>query len=265
MPELPEVETVRNVLKTKILNQNIQEIQIYWDKIVKTDIEKFKTQLINQTIIDIKRIGKYLLFELNDYILVSHLRMEGKYFVTKELNKTKHDHIIFKLSNNYLIYNDTRKFGTMHLYLKTDKLTCLENCGIDALEIDLATFIQNSRKKKTTLKQLLLDQKVLAGVGNIYADEIIFATKLFPTMKIETLSDQNFADILKATKQILNQAIQQGGTTIRSYTSSLEVSGSFQLALNVHTQKQCRVCGNDITKIKVAQRGTYVCLKCQKP
>lgn len=265
MPELPEVETVRSILDSKLRNRTIKDVEIFWENIIKNpSINNFKEKIKNQKIRQFSRLGKHLIFELEDYILVSHLRMEGKYFIKKEYEKTKHDHVIFYLDEGYLVYNDTRKFGTMHLYAKSEPYQCFKKCGPDALKITLEEFKNNALKKKYTLKQLLLDQSIIAGIGNIYADEIIFACKLHPTQPITTLKDKDYKEILFHTNKILSSAIQAGGTTIRSYTSSLKVDGLFQLQLKVHTQKQCPECGCKIEKIKVVQRGTYLCPKCQK-
>lgn len=265
MPELPEVETVRRVLATQIIGKKIESVEVHWDKIIQyPSVQDFSSNIKNQTILDMQRLGKYLMFVLTDYVLVSHLRMEGKYFIKQTYEKTKHDHIIFKLNNGYLVYNDTRKFGTMHLYHKSEPIACISHIAKDALDMDLATFIENSAKKKSTLKQLLLDQSVIAGIGNIYADEIIYKSKLHPELNVKKINTKDFSRILKNTKIILNKAIEAGGTTIRSYTSSLKVDGRFQLQLAVHMQKKCPKCNSDIKKIKVAQRGTYICPKCQK-
>ncbi len=265
MPELPEVETVKRVLESKIKQRVIKKVEIYWDNIIKyPSINEFKDKMINQRIIGFSRLGKHLIFVLSDFILVSHLRMEGKYFIKQDYEKTKHDHVIFHLDEGYLVYNDTRKFGTMHLYHKTEQYQCLEKCAKDALEITLDEFKEKAKKKKYTLKQLLLDQSIIAGIGNIYADEIIFTCKLHPEQLVSTLKNKDYEKILTATKEILSKAIEAGGTTIRSYTSSLKVDGRFQLQLKVHTQKQCPICGSEIQKIKVSQRGTYLCPKCQK-
>lgn len=266
MPELPEVETVRAVLATKLQNKTIKNVEVYWDKIIQyPSLNEFKHNIQNQKFIDFKRHGKYLIFELEDYFLVSHLRMEGKYYVRFPQEKEKHTHVIFTLdSGEEFVYNDVRKFGTMHLYKKDEKITSMQKVGKDALLIELDELWDKTRNKTINAKTMLLDQHILAGVGNIYSDEILFASKIHPEQKIATLSKQQFSDILINTKKILKGAIKAGGTTIRSYTSSLGIDGRFQLKLKVHTKKQCPICNSDIIKIKVSGRGTYLCPNCQK-
>ncbi len=265
MPELPEVETVLKVLEKKIKNKTIRKVEVYHSKMIQNiTVEQFKTALINETFIGFERLGKNIILELNNYYLVSHLRMEGKYFLRFNTPLTKHDHVIFYFDNSYLAYNDTRKFGTFHLYSKDETIQCLQNYGEDALCITQAQFYEKVKNKKTTLKNLLLDQSNISGIGNIYADEIIYLSKMHPSQPTETISKRKYYEILQNTKIVLNRAIQAGGTTIRTYTSDYEIDGRFQLSLNVHMQKQCPKCFSPISKIKVAQRGTYICPKCQK-
>lgn len=265
MPELPEVETVLQVLKRKINQKTIQKVDVFYLPMIQyPTVVEFQQQLIGQTFIGFKRLGKNLIFELNDYYLISHLRMEGKYFVTQFHEKTKHEHVIFYFEDEQLVYHDIRKFGTFHLYKKTEEIKCLKHYGEDALEINFEHFYEKVSRKNTSIKQCLLDQSIISGIGNIYADEIIFKSKLHPLQNTKTISKRKYREILKNAKIILSQAIASGGTTIRSYTSDVAIDGRFQLQLQIHMQKRCGRCHRDVQKIKVAQRGTYICPKCQK-
>ena len=265
MPELPEVETVKNVLKKDLIGLKVIDVNIYYPEMVKTNnLDKIK----NEEFLNIKRLGKWLIFETTNYYLVSHLRMEGKYFYTNKFTKTSHDHIIFKLSNNYYLkYNDVRKFGVMYLVLK-DKLfldTPLKELGLEPFSMELTpNYLFNKlRLKKNSIKTCLLDQSIICGIGNIYADEILFKCRINPLKKAYLLNLNNCLDIINNTKEILTSAIKYKGTTIRSYTSSLGVYGSYQDKLLVHTKSICPICKTKINIIKVSGRTTYYCPKCQ--
>ena len=275
MPELPEVETVVRTLEHLIKDTTIMKIDVFYDKLINNvSIEKFKKMMKAQTFHHFKRIGKYLIFEMDDYNLVVHLRMEGKFYVkdTGSNYDAKHTHSVFYLSNNkQLEYHDTRKFGRMYIYSKGEDITtcsAFKNVGYDAFDehIDVDYLWDMSKGRKITLKHFLLDQRVMAGIGNIYADEICFRCGIHPESKVDRLTNEDFTNILTSTRIILNGAIKAGGTTIRSYTSSLGVDGRFQLQLKVHgkNKEKCQVCESVIEKIKVGERGTYYCKKCQQ-
>ncbi|MGL5540804.1 MAG: DNA-formamidopyrimidine glycosylase [Erysipelotrichaceae bacterium] len=274
MPELPEVETVRNTLAHQLGHPTILSATVLWDNIIAyPDVASFCEQIENQTILGYERIGKYLIFVLQDYHLIIHLRMEGKFFYEPQgqVVMDKHTHVLFHLTQETTLrYHDVRKFGKMYLYPKSWELrksVALQNIGFDAFDAQLdALYIQTylSRHKRA-LKTILLDQGFVAGIGNIYADEICFHMGVAPTTIIVQPS-LAFCEELKVTIQkVLAAAIEQGGTTIRSYTSSLGVHGRFQVYLMVHgrAKQACRVCGTIIEKEKVGGRGTYSCPHCQ--
>ncbi len=265
MPELPEVETVKNVLKKEIIGLKINAITINYPDMIKTNLDDFQ-KLVGEKFLDISRLGKWLIFKTTNYYLVSHLRMEGKYYYTKEL-VNKHDHIIFKLNNSYnLIYNDVRKFGVMYL-VTHDKLltTPIKELGLEPFSSDLTpSYLKEKYKgKKTPIKTSLLDQSIITGIGNIYADEILFKSHIYPLTKSCELTDKDCSNIINNTKEILMDAIKYKGTTIKSYTSSLGVFGSYQDKLAVHTKNICQACKSKIEVIKVSGRTTYYCPNCQ--
>jgi formamidopyrimidine-DNA glycosylase len=273
MPELPEVETVKETLKQNVLNKKIKDISIYWDNIIEYPIKsEFINDIKEQTITDIKRRGKWLMFELNDYYLMSHLRMEGKFFFrTKGDNLNKHEHVVILFEDNTeLRYQDTRKFGKMHLIKKEEinNRKPLIDLGLEPFDNDLTIeYLKNKyRNKKLPIKTVLLDQSIITGIGNIYANEILFLSKINPLTKANELNDNNLKDIIKNTQEVLNEAIKKGGTTIRSYTSKEGVTGLFQHELFIHgrEKEQCKICNSTIEKIKVNGRGTYYCPNCQK-
>ena len=268
MPELPEVETVKNTLKRQVLGKEIIGVDVFYNMIDKPDIETFKSLIKNQTINDIKRRGKFLMFELNDYYLLSHLRMEGKYFI--DGNITRHDHVVFHFADGILKYNDTRKFGRMYLIDKDkaflEKPLC--DLGLEPWDDNLnSEYLKEKYKnKKLPIKSILLDQSIIVGIGNIYADEILFKSKINPLKKGCEITNDECNNIIKYTREILASAIKLGGTTIKSYESSRGVHGRFQNNLLVHNHEgdRCPNCNSIVLKIKVNGRGTYYCKECQR-
>lgn len=269
MPELPEVETVKETLKRDLLKKRIEKVRILYDGIIETDINLFKKNIINQHIIDIKRKGKFLIFELDNYYLVCHLRMEGKFFIKKQADEiVKHEHVIFYFDDMTLRYHDTRKFGKMYLVNKDCLMnTPLSKLGYEPWDNNLnIEYLKLKFNSNTAIKTLLLDQSIIAGIGNIYADEILFQSKINPSTRGCDLKDKDLSNIILYTQSILKEAIKMGGTTIRSYTSSLGVTGKFQQKLFVHCREnlECQICKSIIIKTKVNGRGTYYCPNCQK-
>ena len=270
MPELPEVETVKNKLKKLVLNKKIVDVNIRYNNIIEyPSVDEFKKQIINQTINDIKRRGKWLIFELDNYYLLSHLRMEGKYII-RNLNDNydKHEHVEFIFSDNTCLrYKDVRKFGKMHL-IKKDELYLrkpLNELGLEPWDKELNIEYLKSKYNKKEIKTVLLDQSIIVGIGNIYADEILFLSKINPLKKANELADNELESIIKYTKEVLDKAILLGGTTIKSYESSEGVHGNFQDELLVHNNNDnCPDCNTKIEKIRIGGRGTYYCPKCQK-
>lgn len=274
MPELPEVETIKNTLKRFILHKTIEKIAVYWPNIVKypDDVEEFKHILVGQTFRDIKRTGKFLRFELDDYVLLSHLRMEGKYSVHDQAEPLdKHTHIVFSFTNGEdLRYNDVRKFGTMHVFRKGEEFDQkpLNQLGPDPFEKEFTFSYFHGKLKRTgrAIKVALLDQTIVAGLGNIYVDETLFKAGVHPLKKANELTKKEIESIQKYATSTLQEAVEQGGTTIRSYVSSDGEMGMFQQTLFVYGQENeaCKHCGDIIIKIKLAGRGTHICMTCQK-
>lgn len=268
MPELPEVETVIRTLEHQIKDAEIEKVQVIYPKLVDNlDPREFENKLKGQHFRKFERRGKYLIFELDDYILVSHLRMEGKFYVEPDLKvKDKHTHLIISLTDSrFIMYHDVRKFGRMQLYAKGTELTVLNKLGLEPFDQNLnIDYLKKKCPAHHELKEILLDQSIIAGIGNIYANEICFAMKVLPDKQFFQLSDKQLQALIDATRTILAAAIKDGGTTIRSYTSSLGVNGKFQQHLMVHGQQICKVCGSQIKKVYLKGRGTYYCPKCQK-
>jgi formamidopyrimidine-DNA glycosylase len=268
MPELPEVETVLRTLEHQIRDQQIMQVQVRWPGVIEGSVPEFCARMEGQHFREFRRRGKYLIFVMDDFLFVSHLRMEGKYFLQDPSEPlSKHVHVCFQLSSGrQLRYHDTRKFGRMTILPKDTDLADFHGLGPEPFDDAFsAAYIHAYRKGRSEpIKSLLLDQSFVAGIGNIYADEILFACGIRPGRSSARLTRKNDEDLVRETRRILQAAIAAGGTTIRTYTSSLGVTGRFQLECMVHEQKQCRVCGSDIHMKWIGGRSSYYCPRCQK-
>lgn len=274
MPELPEVETIRRALNHLISGVTIEDVSVYWNKIIddgdKTGVEDFRQKMIGQTLHTVNRRGKYLLFEWDDYAWISHLRMEGKYLVVNhEEPYDSHTHVICKLSDGRdLRYRDVRKFGRIQILPLAELPNAVSRLGLgpEPQLLSSAYLVSEFQKTKRLIKAVLLDQKIIAGVGNIYADEIIFRAQVHPMQPANSLTLAETELICESVQAVLSAATEQGGTTIRTYANSFGEAGHFQVHLNVYGQtgKPCPRCGHPIVKMKVAQRGTHYCPHCQQ-
>ena len=266
------METVRQTLKRRILKKQIKNVNVLYERMIESDLTEFKTKLVGLEFDDILRRGKWLLFSIGDYYLCSHLRMEGKYFIkdnNEEINK--HEHVIFEFSDGTdLRYHDTRKFGRMNLVKKEllDTVEGVRKQGIEPIDDKLSKeyLYEHFKKSNLPMKTLLLDQTIISGLGNIYADEVLFAAGINPLKKGKEISLDECQRIKEVSKEIIEEAIKCGGTTIKSYTSSLGVTGLFQQHLKAHKREneECYTCKSIINRIVVGGRSTYYCPKCQK-
>lgn len=274
MPELPEVETVKNILKPLLVGHTIESVDILYTKmILKSDLD-FCSSLINKKFIDVKRIGKYLILILSDNLaIISHLRMEGKYILLNDNEtKSKYSRVIFHLDKNVNVsYDDSRCFGIMKLVRTTelDKEEMLTKLGPEPmqfnneLEIELFKKLQRSN---LPIKVSIMDQSNISGLGNIYADEVLFASKIHPLTPSKLISLEQVHLIITNSIRVLNKAIELGGSTIKSYHAARGVDGKFQNELLVYGKKgsNCPNCGYPFKKIRIGGRGTTFCPCCQK-
>lgn len=273
MPELPEVETVRRGLEKLVKNKKINNVQVLWPRIIEQpEVPIFEATLIGETIESIGRRGKFLIFHLSHYEMISHLRMEGKYqYFKKEEPIDKHTHVIFSFEDgSQLRYHDVRKFGRMTIVEKGASNTYkgILKLGPEPLPdlFLLKDFTLGLQKSHKAIKPLLLDQKLVTGLGNIYVDEALWEAKIHPEQPADSLRPKEIKLLRQAIIDVLSRAVEAGGTTIRSYLNALGESGSFQVALHVYGQtgEACVRCQTPIVKTKVAQRGTHYCPTCQK-
>ena len=271
MPEFPEVHVVIEKLKIKTLGKKIRSVDVFRDQTIEGNVSDFKKSLIDATIADIEQIGKFIVFHFdNGRVLISHLRMEGKYFFKEEsASYGKHDLVAFHFyGDTKLIYNDTRRFGRMSIENETNYKTVspLNNVGPDPFKMKDASLLEKAYKNKTIpIKTALLDQSIMAGLGNIYTDEVLFTTKVHPETPAKLVSRDKLEEILTASKVVLEKAMKAGGSTIHSFASD-GIAGDFQVQLQVYGKKDevCPNCGSKFRKIFVNGRGTTYCPKCQK-
>ena len=271
MPELPEVETVKRVLTPIVKNHKIVKIDILRATIVNNQSSAFVSYFENETFLDISRIGKFLIFHLtNDKVLVSHLRMEGKYIELLENEEnTKYARVVFHLDNNHkLCYDDSRSFGRMIMsnekdYLKEKEIAKLGPEPFDVKSVE--TIIAKTKKVSLPIKTALLTQEIVTGLGNIYVDEVLFASKIHPLTPTKLIKKNEWETIIKESQRILNEAIIAGGSTIKSYHPGKDIDGNFQTSLKAYGKngQKCVVCHTNMRFIKVNGRGTTFCPHCQ--
>jgi len=274
MPELPEVQTVVNDLITeKLIGRNILDAEIRWPKIVAIPTaEKFRELIRNRQIINISRRGKFIQIELKPKIfLFVHLRMSGRLLLSAaDAPVSKHEHIIISLSDGrQLRYHDTRKFGRFWLVARPEEV--IGHLGVEPLsaEFTLDALTEKIRNHRRQLKPLLLDQTVIAGLGNIYVDEALWTAQLHPECLTNSLKKREILTLYEAIPQVLRQGLSNQGTSLgngmTNFQSASRKSGRNQEVLNVfrRTDQNCPRCGSKIIRIIVGQRSTHLCPHCQ--
>lgn len=288
MPELPEVETVRRGLQKLLIGHTIQSVESDWAKSFpnsQTDVDKF---LIGAAVTDIRRRAKVLLVDLSSgYSLVIHLKMTGQLVYVAESERfgaghptdsligqlpDKSTRVSFQLDNGANLYfNDQRKFGWVRLYptVEVPNIDFMRRVGPEPLE-DSFTFAdfraQLSRRQNTTIKAALLDQSVIAGVGNIYADEALWGARIHPATRVKDVSGAKLQKLYTELRYVLELSIEKGGSTDRNYVNAEGKKGSYIDFARVFRREglPCPRCGATIIKSRVAGRGTHTCPVCQK-
>ena len=270
MPELPEVETTVNSLNI-LKNKKVIKVDVHTKKLrYPVPLNPIK-QILNSKIINLRRIAKYVVIDfdnLNSIIL--HLGMSGRLKIYKDRTLIKkHDHLVFKFTNNNrLIFNDTRKFGFIDI-VKSDKINnirYIRKLGIDALDKKLSVdyLYKKFNKSEALIKQLLLNQHIVAGIGNIYASEILFDAKISPLKKGKEIKKYQIGTIIKSIKKILKKAIKYGGSSINDYISPDGTLGNFQNRFKVYGKEGFKIRGSTIKKVVLYGRSTYFCPNIQK-
>ena len=287
MPELPEVEVVKRSLEKKILNLKVKRVRIN-DFNLRYKVDKYRIALLKgKKIKKIERRSKFLIFEISsNLIMLIHLGMTGKFFFINRAKKKfktsfyynldkneKHDRIIFYLQNNQkLIYNDVRKFGFIKLYKSKEykDISHLKNLGPEPLSKywNLKYFKKYILNRDRNIKSILMDQKFISGLGNIYVNEILFLSRIMPYRKIKTLKNFEIIKIVKNTKKVLKNSIKMGGSSIKDFSSDNGKMGEFQQRFKVYGRKgeKCSNvdCTRSILKTFITNRATFFCKRCQK-
>lgn len=294
MPELPEVETLRLQLASVVVGKKIKSVKINWPKMVSPlSVDNFSKKIIGSSIVAVNRRAKMLVFKLSKsnqkadgLYLTVHLKMTGQLIFrpkkgdlvigghpqkdgAKDL-PNKHTHIILTFSDGDVLYfNDMRKFGWMRVTSAIDLDNIFKNYGVEALSADFNYDYFRSilnRFKNRKIKQVLLDQSLIAGIGNIYADEACFATGILPTRLAKDISDAEIKKLLGHVKRILQLSIDKKGTSYNTYVNLDGQSGGFVPYLKVYGRKDeaCKKCKTPISKMRVVGRGTHFCDSCQK-
>lgn len=272
MPELPEVETVVRGLRQPLIGHTIESMWWDWEKTIATpEVHEFESRIVGQTVNGISRRAKYIVVELDTDLLLVHLRMTGRLYVTDAEADHRVDkwvHVKFGLDRGKeLRFSDSRKFGKV--YLTDDLETVTGGIGPEPLEDDftVSIFKERMQGRSKMIKPLLLDQTFIAGVGNIYADEALHRAKIHPKRRADTLSDNEIALLHETVRTALNAGIQHEGASISWYRKPDGTQGDSQNHFYVYGQDgtPCHSCAEAlIEKIKVGQRGTHFCPNCQR-
>lgn len=286
MPELPEIEIVKRSLSKMIDKAKIIDIKIMNKNLRYKIPHTFSKNLIGEKILKISRRSKYLIFHFEKKLLLAHLGMSGKFLLKKSHDNTifktsfyydlnvqqKHNHIYFKLSNGLiLIYNDVRRFGFFKLYNNTqlNKIKFLKKLGLEPFSttLNIKYFEKFTQNRKKNIKNLLMDQTFVSGLGNIYVNEALFMSKVKPSRICDSLNKNEIKNLIINIKKILKFSISKGGSSIRNFENTLGKSGNFQQFFHVYGQKNKKCsrisCKGKIKKIVISNRSSFYCNRCQ--
>lgn len=265
MPELPEVETVVRGLSAHIIGCKITSVTVNEVKFRKKIPSSFAADITGSTIQGISRRAKYILIDIGGY-LICHLGMSGRLTITDQYEPQKHDHVLIELDNGLLVvFNDARRFGFIE-YVPT--LESLAHLGVEPLS-DAFTpeyMQEKSKGKSLEIKKFIMDQRIVVGVGNIYACEALFQSLINPEKKSFDLTHDEWCNLILAIKKTLKKAIESGGTTLKDYRTHDSKLGYFQQRLYVYGRSglPCMECGNEISRIVQGGRSTFFCSFCQE-
>jgi len=262
MPELPEVETVVRSLRPAIVGQRILNAEFTQLRVLRGSPNATTKALVGRRIEAIERYGKFIAIRLDRGYLVVHLGMTGKLLIDAE--PTKWTHAVFTLDRGILSYDDQRQFGRIEYGAELpERVAAL---GPEPLEVSLDDFAARLKARKSPVKAVLLNQAVVRGVGNIYADEALFRAGVHPKRAADRLKKDAVERVYHAMREVLVEAIESRGSSVSNYVDAEGRKGSFQLAHRVYrrTGEACVNCGAEIKRIVIAQRGTHFCAKCQR-
>ncbi|MFN8015536.1 MAG: bifunctional DNA-formamidopyrimidine glycosylase/DNA-(apurinic or apyrimidinic site) lyase [Acidimicrobiia bacterium] len=271
MPEIAEVETFKTQLEKILVDKTIEHFNVYHNRAVRRqNIKEFISIVEKTKIIEIIRYGKYLSFHLdNSKYLNVHLRMSGRFLIfdktTSIDNLPKHSHVVISTDEQLIVYIDPRTFGEFWL---TDHLPSQIKNGVDAFlskSSDLLEALTKMKNSSRPIKSILLDQEIIAGIGNIYSDEICSCAGIKPSRQMKKISEDEFNVLTKCISKVIKQAIKDRGSSLKdeSFKDLHGQIGSYQNKHVVHARSNCKRCGLKVTKIKVSGRSTYFCDNCQ--
>jgi formamidopyrimidine-DNA glycosylase len=270
MPELPEVHTIINQIKDSVIGRKIYGIDIDPKgerMILPHSPKEFAKPILNQNILDVERHGKYIIYKLSsDYDIIAHLRMSGRFEISSNKSQNIHNRLWLNLGNTTLNFISIRRFSTFHLV--KDRSKYFNKVGLDALDLRLnATYLfQKAKSRNINVYKFLMDQSIIAGLGNIYVAEVLFLSKISPVTAVNNLDRDHFTKMIKNVKDLLNAAIEFNGTTILSYYDANDQAGTFAQFLNVYNKAgiPCKSCRRLIRKTRISGRSVYYCKECQK-
>ena len=281
MPELPEVETVKRAIEEAVVGHSIVDVKVSGKKMRWPIPENISDEIMDAEIQSLERRGKYIFVhikkESEQKTILLHLGMSGSvriYDSVIGVNQKKHDHLIIKTKNENeektLVLNDPRRFGGVDI-VKTIKINdhiLIKNIGVEPLgnELNDVYLKEKIKIKETSIKQTLLDQKIIAGIGNIYASEILYRIGVSPKKLSKNVANKKIEQLVPAIKNVLNDAIAQGGTSLRDHVQPGGEIGYFKQSLAVYGRKDepCNHCGTKIKEIKQNGRASFYCSKCQR-
>jgi len=273
MPELPEVETIKCDLDTSVRGLSIVDVDIYDQRVIKDDHPaQFRKTLCGKEFCGVSRVGKALIFPFTDQtFMIVQLKMTGQLIYGENLKtakKLKETKVVFRLSNGkFLNYNDQRLFGWLIYAKQLKDVPFLNLIGLDPLSpsFELNWLNQSLKRHKTPIKPLLMNQQFLAGIGNIYASEILFQARINPRKRSDRLTHSEIASLHHSTVDILQQAIIYRGTSIRNYRDARGKKGLFNNRIKVYGREQqgCSTCQRPIQRIVQSGRSTFYCAHCQ--
>jgi formamidopyrimidine-DNA glycosylase len=271
VPELPEVETIRRSLLPRVVGRRIEAVEVREPRLRRRIQSDFVRLLVGQRIDGIERCAKYLLFQLaGGYFLVAHLGMSGTLILRRAVAEAgRHDHVRLRLSGGAeLVLNDPRRFGLLLVSAHPGRLPELRRIGLDPFDPGLSAHVFTAllRRSHRPIKNLLIDQTALGGLGNIYANEALFRAGIRPTRRAHRVRRTEAAKLLAAIRSVLQEAIDLGGSSISDYRDGNGRPGYFQLRLHVYDRagEPCSCCGTPVRRVMQAGRSSFYCARCQR-
>jgi formamidopyrimidine-DNA glycosylase len=266
MPELPEVETIVRELRQQVISKTIASVRVLWERSIQGPADEFRRRLAGKTITAISRRGKFIGFELPDHTFFTiHLRMTGKLVQKLDTAGQKHVRVEFRFRDGSTLYFvDARKFGRLRLW--PCKSQSCPGLGPEPLQPAAVLAVLSGLSTRRPIKTVLLDQTILAGIGNIYADESLFAAGIHPLTPAARLTTEQRLELSRAVPKVLKSAIRRSGTTLRDYRTVAGSSGKNQKYLQVYgrARQPCFACGAPVDKIRISGRSAHFCPCCQK-